>query len=101
MQTITPADLAALGDAATVIDVREPDEFAAARVDGAVNLPLSELEQRVGEIPADRTVYLMCHSGRRSARAAEYLGQQGYDVVNVLGGISEWHASGLPVEIGD
>lgn len=97
MTEITVTDLAALGSGVTLIDVREVDEFTDAHVDGAVNLPLSELTARVDEVPSEGTVYVMCLSGGRSARATAYLEDLGRDVVNVTGGITAWHAAGLPV----
>jgi rhodanese-related sulfurtransferase len=97
MNNITTTDLAAMGAEATIIDVREEDEFAAARVAGATNVPLSVLAERVDEIPRDRTVYVMCLSGGRSARATAFLQERGLDVVNVLGGINQWYGDGLPV----
>ena len=83
---------------AQLIDVREPDEFANVHATGAVNVPLSEFVTRAGEIDADRDIYLICHSGGRSAQAAEYLEQaRGWDnVINVAGGTSAWVQAGLP-----
>lgn len=100
MTEITVTDLAALGSGITLIDVREADEFAEARVDGATNLPLSQLPGLLDQVPSDETVYVMCLSGGRSARATAYLEAEGRDVVNVLGGISAWHGAGLPVITG-
>jgi rhodanese-related sulfurtransferase len=97
MNSITTTDLAALGSDITLVDVRETDEFAAARVDGAINIPLSQLQARVDDVPTDTTVYVMCLSGGRSAQATAWLEQRGHDVVNVLGGISQWDLDGLPV----
>ncbi len=96
MQEITPTDLSKL-DEAVIIDVREADEVAVASVAGARHLPMSSFLDHLDEVPREETVYVMCHSGGRSARVAAYLEQQGYDAVNVTGGISEWAASGLPV----
>lgn len=100
MREITVTDLAALGSAITLVDVREVDEYTDAHVEGAVNLPLSQLPGLVDQVPADETVYVMCLSGGRSARATAYLEAEGRDVVNVLGGISAWHGAGLPVVTG-
>ena len=100
MSTITAANLAALGTDATIIDVREPDEFAEARVDGATNVPLGSLPSRLGELPRDRTVHVMCLSGGRSARATAFLRAEGFDAVDVEGGISRWYQAGFPVETG-
>ncbi|WP_166871933.1 MULTISPECIES: rhodanese-like domain-containing protein [unclassified Salinibacterium] len=100
MNEITVTDLAALGPAATIIDVREQNEYQAARVEGVTLIPLSEFQERIGELPADETLYIMCASGARSARVAQYLEQNGIDAVNVVGGIQAWHAEGLPVTVG-
>ncbi|NYF12599.1 rhodanese-related sulfurtransferase [Pseudoclavibacter sp. JAI123] len=98
MQTIDTKQLAELGEQATVIDVRERDEFSEVRIPWASNVPLSELTDRVDEVPEDGPVYLICAAGVRSERAAAYLEQQGKPVVNVLGGMSEWAGSGFTVE---
>jgi len=87
-------------DGAVVIDVREPQEYAEARVPGAVLIPLADVPERIDEIPEDRTVYVICGSGPRSARAVEYLNRQGYDTVNVAGGTRAWVEAGHPVERG-
>lgn len=99
MQTISPAAAHALGDA-YIIDVREPEEVARAHVDGAVHIPLGSLVERLGEVPRDRTVYVMCALGGRSAQAAQFLAGQGVDAVNIDGGITGWHRAGLPVIAG-
>lgn len=96
MNTIQPAELAAIDDA-VIIDVRQPEEYDAAHVDGARLVPLGELVERMGELPTDGTLYLMCRSGARSAQATAYLEAQGYDAVNVDGGIIAWHEAGLPI----
>lgn len=99
MRTISPVAAHAIADA-YLIDVREPEEVAAARVDGAVHIPLGSLVERLGEVPRDRTVYVMCALGGRSAQATGFLAAQGLDAVNIDGGIAEWHRAGLPVIIG-
>ena len=83
---------------AQLIDVREPDEYAAVRADGAVNIPLSEFVARTDEIDPDQDIYLICKSGGRSAQAGEYLEQaRGWDnVINVAGGTTAWVEQGLP-----
>ncbi len=96
MNTIQPAELAAIDDA-VIIDVRQPEEYDAAHVDGARLVPLGELVERMGELPTEGTLYLMCRSGARSAQATAYLEAQGYDAVNVDGGIIAWHEAGLPI----
>jgi rhodanese-related sulfurtransferase len=104
--SITPADAAAATAAADVsrpliVDVREPDEFARERVEGAALVPISQFVARHSELPKDRPLYLLCHSGSRSQSATMYLLQAGWaDVKNVTGGISAWMQAGLPVRRG-
>jgi rhodanese-related sulfurtransferase len=100
MKSISVQELAALGQDAEIVDVREDDEFAAVRVTGTRSIPLSRFVQSLADVPASGTVYLMCAAGGRSAQATAYLEDQGYDAVNVTGGINEWQRSGLPVERG-
>lgn len=90
----------ALADGSPVVDVREPDEYADAHVPGARLIPMGQLPDRAGEIdPATRT-YLICKSGGRSLRAAEYLTGRGFDVVSVDGGTDGWVAQGHPYATG-
>jgi rhodanese-related sulfurtransferase len=82
-----------------VLDVREPWEYAEGHVPGAQLVPLGELEERVGELPRDRPVYPICHSGHRSLAAAAFLLSQGFpEVSNVDGGTSAWIERGFPVD---
>ncbi len=98
-QEVTPAEVHALDDA-HILDVREPHELEQAQVVGAQHIPLGSLVERLEEVPRDRTVYVMCHVGGRSAQAAAYLESQGLDAVNVSGGILAWYRAGLPVTLG-
>ncbi len=82
---------------ATLVDVREPDEWAAGHAQGAHHIPLAQLGQRQRELPADRPVITVCRSGARSARAATLLAGQGRDATNLRGGMRAWAAAGLPV----
>ncbi|MEP9384315.1 rhodanese-like domain-containing protein [Nocardioides sp. KR10-350] len=85
-----------------VLDVREDDEWEAGHIDGAVHIPLSELPARLGDVPEGQTL-VVCKAGGRSAQAVLYLAQQGYDVVNLAGGMLDWEAAGRPMvsETGD
>ena len=85
---------------ALLIDVRQPDEWEEFRAPGAVLIPLGEVPERVEEIPSVETVYVICRSGSRSAKAVEFLLAQGYDAVNVAGGSLAWQQAGFPVESG-
>jgi rhodanese-related sulfurtransferase len=100
MRSVTVHDLnAALTDgSAPVIDVREPHEYADGHVPRAALMPLMTVPQRVDELPTDRTVYIVCAVGARSAQAAAFLASRGVDAVNVDGGTVEWVAAGYPVE---
>lgn len=96
---IEVAELAANVHAgAALIDVREPGEFAAARVPGAQLIPLGDLVERIDEVPTDGTVYVICASGARSARAAAHLRRQGIDAINVAGGTLAWIDAGHPTD---
>ncbi|MFN0028927.1 MAG: rhodanese-like domain-containing protein [Acidimicrobiales bacterium] len=83
-----------------VLDVREPDEFAEVHALGARLLPLSELTERVGEVPLDQPLLIICRSGARSARAAEWLNDRGAQATNVDGGTLAWVEAGLPTAKG-
>lgn len=96
MKSITAAEFVALGADTQLIDVREPDELAVVRTERAKPLPMSTLQEHLDELP-DGTIYVMCHSGGRSAKVTAYLEQHGYDAVNVDGGITAWEQAGLPV----
>jgi sulfur-carrier protein adenylyltransferase/sulfurtransferase len=90
---VTPEDYKAMRDAGTphfLLDVREPEEFATARIEGGVLVPLSELGARLEELPRDRPLVVMCHHGIRSAHAVHHLRAAGYDARNLTGGIDAW-----------
>ncbi|TYP70041.1 rhodanese-like domain-containing protein [Paenibacillus methanolicus] len=77
---------------ALLLDVREAGEFRRGAIPKAVNIPLSALGRRLGEIPKDRSVYLYCQSGVRSKRAARLLKRKGYSrIAHLKGGISAWN----------
>lgn len=75
-----------------VIDVREPDEFAAGHIPDAQNLPLSTLQSGADLISLnqDGKYIIICRSGNRSQQASEILHEQGYTIVNVKEGMSSW-----------
>lgn len=84
---------------AVLIDVREAEEWAEARIPGAIHVPLGELAARLQELPRDRKLILQCRSGNRSRSATELLLQSGFaDVANLDGGIMRWAREGHPVE---
>jgi len=86
---------------ALVVDVRDPNEFAAGHVLGAKNLPLARLAAPGADLAKrkDRPVIVYCDGGERAAKAAAALKKQGFTrVANLSGGISAWQQAGLPVE---
>lgn len=83
--------------AAHIVDVREDDEWVAGHVEGAQHIPLADVPVRLGEIPADADVYVICRSGGRSSRAVAWLSQNGVDAVNVDGGMGAWADAGRPM----
>jgi len=72
----------------SVLDVREVEEFEMLRLEGARNLPLSQLADTYEQLDKDQLYYVICKSGMRSARACQFLAEQGYDVINVQGGMT-------------
>lgn len=100
MQEITTTELAALGESAIIIDVREDGEYEQVRVPGSTHIPMSDFVTRIAEVPKEETLYIMCAAGGRSAQVTAYLAQEGYDAVNVQGGINAWQSAGLPSESG-
>ena len=80
-----------------LIDVREPYEWEAGRIEGARHIELERLAGRAGEIPRDRPVVFQCRLGARSGMATQAFRAAGYDAYNLTGGIQAWHAAGLPL----
>ena len=79
------------GQRIVVLDVREPWEIEICSLAGAVSIPLQSLPSRVGEVPADRPVVVLCHHGMRSLQAVAWLRRAGFEnAVNLAGGIDAW-----------
>ena len=81
------------GSAFLFLDVREPDEYATAHIDGTTLLPMSQLAERVSELEANKSAEIVvhCHHGGRSLRVVNWLRQQGFDhAINMAGGIDQW-----------
>lgn len=115
LSLVTPACVAAESDYASIpmeeavplmqaasppliLDVREPDEFAAGHVPGSLNVPLGQVGKWAQGRSKDEPVLVICQTGRRSLRASEELTHQGFTrVSNVEGGFRAWHERGLPV----
>lgn len=82
---------------AVLLDVRQPHEWQSGHAPQAEHLPLSQLADRLAELPRDRQIITVCRSGHRSALAAQQLTAQGYEAVSLPGGMSAWARAGLPV----
>ena len=88
-------------DDAFVLDVREPDEWAAGHIEGATLIPLGELASRVAEVPTDREIVVVCRSGNRSAQGRDILLDAGRTgVTSMAGGMNDWIAAGKPYVTG-
>lgn len=84
-----------LPDDAVLLDVREPEEWQAGHAPGAVHVPLADVPSRLGDLPeVDGLLPVVCRSGGRSGRAAQWLAQQGFEVANVDGGMRAWDGAG-------
>lgn len=84
-----------------LLDVREMNEFLEVRAPDAMLVPTSAFVGRLGELPADRPLLVICHLGNRSAAVVGYLSRMGRtDAVNVAGGMDAWARAGLPVRRG-
>ena len=84
----------------TVLDVRSAEEFAAGHVRDAKNIPLADLNNRIGELEKakSRTIVVVCQTGARSDKAVRQLKAAGFeDVLSLDGGVTAWTAAGLPV----
>lgn len=102
LEEISPvrAKLMVRNDGALMVDVREKDEVAALAydVENIINVPLSELSERMSEIPKDKQLIMVCRSGNRSRKASNILLENGYtNLVNMEGGILDWQAKDLGV----
>lgn len=102
VKNLTPAEaktLLAKDKRIFLLDVRTPEEYRQARLQGSRLIPLSELQARLAEVPRNRPVLVYCAVGSRSAAAGGILASRGYhDVLNMTNGIVGWYRSGFPIE---
>jgi hydroxyacylglutathione hydrolase len=102
VQEIDIGELESRSAETIVLDVREPEEYEQGHVPGAINLPQADLAARLNEIPRDCPVVLVCRSGARALRAAQFLRQVCFErVANVRGGTEAWREAGKPLAFGD
>jgi rhodanese-related sulfurtransferase len=90
---ITPTEFVARrsrGESLTLLDVREEWELGVASVPDVVHIPMGEVADRLGELDRSREVVVLCRSGRRSLQVANFLQQNGFQAVNLAGGILAW-----------
>lgn len=73
-----------------LLDVREPDEWDAGHAPQARSLPMSQLSERITELPHDTQIICVCHLGGRSAAVSAALNRAGFDAVNLTGGMAAW-----------
>lgn len=93
-ETVTVTDIPA---GARILDVREDYEWTAGHAEDAMHIPLDQLPARISEVDPDEDLYVICRTGGRSFRAAQWLVGQGYSALNVAGGMDQWLESGLPL----
>jgi DMSO/TMAO reductase YedYZ molybdopterin-dependent catalytic subunit/rhodanese-related sulfurtransferase/glyoxylase-like metal-dependent hydrolase (beta-lactamase superfamily II) len=82
-----------------LLDVREPDEWVEGHAREAVLMPMGQVHTRLGELPEGKRIVVVCRSGGRSAAITDALRDQGYDAVNLTGGMCAWAAAGLPIVV--
>jgi rhodanese-related sulfurtransferase len=90
-----------LGPDPLILDVREPDEWAAGHIDGAIGIPLASVANRMltapGPLESDRPIVVTCKAGGRASQAAEWLNANGFAAVVLHGGMLGWQADGRPM----
>jgi len=93
-EDVSPTEISAWRDAGEswqLIDVREPWELEIVSVPETIRIPMAEIPSRLSELDADQPVAVLCHSGVRSAKVADFLTAQGFSrVANIAGGIDAW-----------
>jgi rhodanese-related sulfurtransferase len=90
---ITPAEFVTRrqsGERLTLLDVREDWELGVARAPDVIHIPMGQIAGRLEEIERGKPVVVLCRSGRRSLEVARFLQQNGFDAVNLAGGILAW-----------
>lgn len=99
LKEIRPSEVEALlreNPSASVIDVREDEEVAQGKIPEAKHIPMGEVPERLDEIDQDEEHVIVCRSGGRSGKVADFLQSQGYQVKNMVGGMLEWEGEVSP-----
>ncbi len=93
MQELTPQQLndrIKSGESFRFIDVREPDEWENGTLDQAMRIPMKDVPERINELDSSATTVVVCRSGGRSRQICEYLESQGFQCINLAGGMNAW-----------
>lgn len=93
VKDITPDELnemLAKGKKLSIVDVRGPGEVATGKIPGAYNIPVNDIQSRMSELDKETEHIIVCQSGGRSSMASMVLKSNGYNVLNMTGGMSEW-----------
>jgi rhodanese-related sulfurtransferase len=88
------------GKGPLVVDVRQPEEYAAGHIAGSKLIPLGDLSRRLNELPKDGEIICVCASGSRSQSATKFLIDAGYHAVNMQGGMFMWQRARLSIKKG-
>lgn len=96
MSEVPSVSVSQVPDDAVILDVREPEEWSLGHAPGAVHIPLGDLPSRLADLPDTDAAPLAvaCRVGVRSARAVAWLARQGFEVVNLDGGMKAWQSAG-------
>lgn len=78
------------GEAVTILDVRELDEWDSGHIPGAIHIPLGQISRALNELDPQKEAIVVCRSGNRSGMACDFLSSMGHKVVNMPGGMSAW-----------
>ncbi|RCS69359.1 rhodanese-like domain-containing protein [Brachybacterium alimentarium] len=96
LENVTPSEVP---EGAHLIDVREPNEWDAGHAPTAQHIPASSLMENLDKLPEDdEALYIVCRGGGRSFQVAQWLNVNGFEAINVAGGMDIWFESGLPIE---
>ena len=86
-----------LPEGLTVLDVREPMEWTYGHIEGSTHIPMMDIPSRLGDLPQDQQILVVCKVGARSAQVAAYLVHNGFEAFNLDGGLLDWDAAGRPL----
>jgi len=101
LPSVSAADLSEKlknGKKPLVVDVRQPEEYRQGHIQGSKLIPLGQLSGRLKELPKNREIVLVCATGSRSRSATKMLVREGYEAVNMNGGMMSWARSGLSIK---